>query len=559
MEFDELLITTGVDALVRLVREKQRVELKTAAALLNIPEATIEEWSHILEEEGIVKIEYYLTKIYLAWVTPTEEKIKVEKEMFYQEKANVEKEISELKSRLAPDTESLSQLKQTFTKFYNEFGPRLDKLEKELASMAGQKNTEFEKQKLAITNVDEKLFMLEDSLKVLKNELEKIRLDLTGKDAKKSFERIYEEVASLSSQLEDVASRASNYQKEIPSEFPPVSEVKKKFEQIKKDFDNVKNTNAKMRDDLVSIQESSGVLKEVESSIKKYETRISDTKKDLAELSDTAEELRSKSTSLAEKINKDMEIIERFSDSIDIAKGVLQRFPSQDEIAKELARVKKVEDGIQEKIGVVSELLHTLPNIKNLTDEFAQIKRRAEEKKTELEDKSEEIKDTLKEGASTYATFEKIKERTLLSIQTYNAQLQAIADDINKLKKESQQASAQLDQSAKTYQEKLKKQDVLDVLKAAEDIKNKKLLMDEINSSLDSLSETAESIAKRLNLLAKEAGMLDLRTGGAVTVKDVEQEKQMVNQIKLTRQEEDEFNKKREELKELIKKLWEQS
>src|SRR3989338_4719830 len=559
MEFDELLITTGVDALVRLVREKQRVELKTAAALLNIPEATIEEWSHILEEEGIVKIEYYLTKIYLAWVTPREEKIKVEKEMFYQEKANVEKEISELKSRLAPDTESLSQLKQTFTKFYNEFGPRLDKLEKELASMAGQKNTEFEKQKLAITNVDEKLFMLEDSLKVLKNELEKIRLDLTGEDAKKSFERIYEDVASLSSQLEDVASRASNYQKEIPSEFPPVSEVKKKFEQIKKDFDNVKNTNAKMRDDLVSIQESSGVLKEVESSIKKYETRISDTKKDLAELSDTAEELRSKSTSLAEKINKDMEIIERFSDSIDIAKGVLQRFPSQDEIAKELARVKKVEDGIQEKIGVVSELLHTLPNIKNLTDEFAQIKRRAEEKKTELEDKSEEIKDTLKEGASTYATFEKIKERTLLSIQTYNAQLQAIADDINKLKKESQQASAQLDQSAKTYQEKLKKQDVLDVLKAAEDIKNKKLLMDEINSSLDSLSETAESIAKRLNLLANEAGMLDLRTGGAVTVKDVEQEKQMVNQIKLTRQEEDEFNKKREELKDRIKKLWEQS
>ncbi len=559
MEFDELLITTGVDALVRLVREKQRVELKTAAALLNIPEATIEEWSHILEEEGIVKIEYYLTKIYLTWVTPTEEKIKVEKEMFYQEKANIEKELSELKSRLAPDTESLSQLKQTFSKFYNEFGPRLDRLEKELNSMAGQKGAEFEKQKAAIANVDEKLFMLEDSLKVLKNELEKIRLDLTGEDAKKSFERIYEEVAVLNNRLEDVAARASEYQKEIPSELPPVSEVKKKFEQIKKDFDNVKNTNAKMRDDLVSIQESSGVLKEVESSIKKYETRISDTKKDLNELSDTAQELKKKSAEIADKLNKDMEVIERFSDSIDIAKGVLQRFPSQDEITKELNRIKKVEDGVHEKINVVGELLGSLPNIKNLTDEFAQIKRKAEEKKTELEERSEEIKDTLKEGASTYATFERIKERTLLSIQTYNAQLQTIADDINKLKKESQQATAQLDQSAKAYQEKIKKQDVVDVLKAAEDIKNKKLLMDEINSSLDSLSETAESIAKRLNLLAKEAGMLELRTGAAITVKEMEREKQVVNQIKLTRQEEDEFNKKREELKELIKKLWEQA
>ena len=31
MEFDELLITTGVDALVRLVKEKQRIELEEAA------------------------------------------------------------------------------------------------------------------------------------------------------------------------------------------------------------------------------------------------------------------------------------------------------------------------------------------------------------------------------------------------------------------------------------------------------------------------------------------------------------------------------------------------
>ena len=56
VEFDELLITTGVDALVRLVRQKQRVELSDAAGILNIPEDTIEEWAGALEEQGTERL-----------------------------------------------------------------------------------------------------------------------------------------------------------------------------------------------------------------------------------------------------------------------------------------------------------------------------------------------------------------------------------------------------------------------------------------------------------------------------------------------------------------------
>jgi hypothetical protein len=71
MEFDELLITTGVDALVRLVKERQRIELEDAAGTLNIPLETIEDWARVLEEEGILSIEYRLTRIYLVWIQPT--------------------------------------------------------------------------------------------------------------------------------------------------------------------------------------------------------------------------------------------------------------------------------------------------------------------------------------------------------------------------------------------------------------------------------------------------------------------------------------------------------
>ena len=524
MEFDELLITTGVDALVRLVREKQKVELKVAASLLSISDTTIEDWAHILEEEGIIKIEYYLTKIYLSWVAPTEEKIKMEKESFYQEKINVEKEIENLKSRLEPDIESLNQLRQSFSKFYADFGPKLEKIEKELGSMdltaagASSGAASFEKQEAAISNVDDRLFTLEDSLKVLRKDLENIKLEISGDGAKKSFERLHEDVSSIADELDSISKKAVDYQEQVPSELPAVSEIKKKFDSIKKDFDNIKNANMHMRDDLLSIQESSGVLKEVESSIKKYESKMGETKDELQSLSDAAERLKAESIELAGKIKNDVETLEHFADSIEVAKGILHRFPSQDEIEKELDRIKKVEDSINDKITIISDLLTGLPNIKNLSQEFAQIREKAEEKKTELEAKSEELKTTLEEGASTYSTFEKIKERTLLSIQTYNAQLQSVADEINKLKKQNQEAATGLEQAVKSYQEKLKKQEVGDLVKLAEDLKNKKALMDKIDSSFESISETSENLSRKLNILAKEANLLDLRAGSVASL-----------------------------------------
>jgi hypothetical protein len=139
VEFDELLVTTGVDALVRLIKERGRIELTDAAAALNIPESTIEEWSGILEEEGIIRIEYRLTKIFLAWVTPTEEEAAAEKEEFYKKKETMAKEVGELKQRIVPDVEGLKELNAAFGEFYSRASPKLAEMEKKLEGVRGLK------------------------------------------------------------------------------------------------------------------------------------------------------------------------------------------------------------------------------------------------------------------------------------------------------------------------------------------------------------------------------------------------------------------------------------
>lgn len=61
------LICTGIDVLLDLVRKKKKISLAEAATITKYPKGTIEDWANILEEEGLVTIEYKFTKTYLVF------------------------------------------------------------------------------------------------------------------------------------------------------------------------------------------------------------------------------------------------------------------------------------------------------------------------------------------------------------------------------------------------------------------------------------------------------------------------------------------------------------
>ncbi|MCX6775805.1 MAG: hypothetical protein NT130_03090 [Candidatus Micrarchaeota archaeon] len=77
MAREDIPISTGVDGLVKLVRDRGKIELREASIELGISQGVIEEWAKVLEKEGIVKIDYMLTKVYLT--IPSGEKSEVER------------------------------------------------------------------------------------------------------------------------------------------------------------------------------------------------------------------------------------------------------------------------------------------------------------------------------------------------------------------------------------------------------------------------------------------------------------------------------------------------
>ena len=54
-------VTTGVDALIQLVKDEDRIPLSAAAKKLGISEDTVQIWVDFLVEEKILGIEYKLT------------------------------------------------------------------------------------------------------------------------------------------------------------------------------------------------------------------------------------------------------------------------------------------------------------------------------------------------------------------------------------------------------------------------------------------------------------------------------------------------------------------
>lgn len=87
----KLLIETPVDRLVILAKQKRGITVSEAAKLLGAGERQVEEWTRILEERGLLKLEFPVVgppKIVPAMIPPAKFSRKVEE--FAQRKAEIE-------------------------------------------------------------------------------------------------------------------------------------------------------------------------------------------------------------------------------------------------------------------------------------------------------------------------------------------------------------------------------------------------------------------------------------------------------------------------------------
>jgi len=575
MEFDELLITTGVDALVRLVKRKGKIEIEECAKLLNTPVSTVEEWSRVLEEEGILSIEYRLTKVYLVWVTPTEAEIESERESFQAEKAGLQKEVKGVKDRLAPEVTNISDLEEQFEEFYKKTYPRLEALEKAASPLLAKKSVTEGGIHLNLDKLDELSTRLDDVKNLLgttKSEISEMGKSVKAGKSSMSLEKIEQlkkELKELEKEGERISKKTGEQQSALPKDvkLPNMRDIKAKFEAVRKEFSDIKRRNARLREEVINIQETQGILKEVTTSLKGHEKRMDQLKKDVAQTVKEADMLEKKSAEIVKGVRENAETIERFADSLEVARGILSRFPSQKKLVDELNKLKEEEAKIAEKNASLKKILDAVGGRQVTLKEFQELSNKISHKIEAMRRESDALNESLDDEKSTYLTFQKIKERIIPSIESYRKELEELEGEMKKAKAEMTKQKKDVSEELSKFKTRMKGKDVSHVTKLAKDVKEKKEALEGIRTSLRELKSISENLNKRVTLLSREARLLELRGGGgrggeapssggsapAPTPTEVK------NNLKLTKDEEREFRRKRAELKKLIKKLWEES
>jgi chromosome segregation ATPase len=564
MEFDELLITTGVDALVRLVKEKQRIELEDAGSVLNIPPETLEDWARVLEEEGILRIEYRLTKVYLLWVKPTEEEIATETESFYEEKEDIQKQVEEFRKSMSERQNEIDNLQVAFSQFYSKTYSKMEELEKVVAPLpAGELISQgtFSRGEAELSGMKTELTEVRRGLVDVKKEISElgIRGASPSKEWMDKIDEVHNELEEFQQQLETLRKKAESH---TPSDvkMPSIRDIKKKFEMLKKEFSALRARNAGLREDMVSLHESSQILHDVAESIMGQEGKLETMRGEVAVVSRKADELMRKANAVNEKVKQNEEIVERLGDSVTVAKGVLKRFPSQDKVMEELEQLKSSEDKLAGKYQSMERLMQEVGGKQVTGKQFAELTKKMDAKLAEMRRDMDSLEAALEDEKSTYLTFQKIKERIVPTISRYEKKLDGMENRITEINKEALSQKQNLEKDAKKLQESLKKGQMQGIMKVAEEVRDKKQMLDEIKHSLNDLVSLSENLTKRITLLSREAKLLQIRAGGETLspAQAAEKEKEVRKQIKLTQDEELEFRKKRQELKKLIERLWEE-
>lgn len=147
MEIESSVIETGVDKLVNIVKERGRIALADAAKELGVSVTVIQEWVDFLEEEGIISVEYKLTKPYLVERKLTKKEVEAKAKEFEGKKDAFVRKAEVNLSFLEKQAEELKKVKTEFDILKNELGMELDGVREDLKELERYQQLKEELQK----------------------------------------------------------------------------------------------------------------------------------------------------------------------------------------------------------------------------------------------------------------------------------------------------------------------------------------------------------------------------------------------------------------------------
>ncbi len=128
-------IQTGADRLVALVSEKKKIELADAAKQLGVGRSVVQEWAELLEQEGVLKIQYSLSKIWLIEHDITAEDVVTNAKEMLSARDAFARKIDVAITSLQSETASFEDVRKKFIEIQSHIKTEMEAVKKDLAEL----------------------------------------------------------------------------------------------------------------------------------------------------------------------------------------------------------------------------------------------------------------------------------------------------------------------------------------------------------------------------------------------------------------------------------------
>lgn len=267
-------IETGVDRLISLIQRKRNIDLDKAANELGISESVIREWAEFLEEEGMISMDYGLSRITLSERKLSKKETESRVQDFHSKKDAFVRKVETTIKALERETEEFNLIKNEFSELQKNVGTEMQDVKKEL----------------------DELRHYEDLKKNIDNDIRRQKQEYI-----QLIERARQEIKYEENKYSTLLSDIGHKREELSEEKKDVLQLEEKEDHLRKRLEAIY-----------------GIVKSIENQLGDKEKRITDAEKQLTQLQTMAirieKDIRNKKKNVIEPlIQKSEEQAEKIS------------------------------------------------------------------------------------------------------------------------------------------------------------------------------------------------------------------------------------------------------
>jgi chromosome segregation ATPase len=253
-------IETGVDKLVGIVDKKKKISVDDAASELGVSSVIVQEWADFLEEEGIISIEYSLSKVFLCEKKLSKKEIETKGKEYGDKKDAFIRKVETAMQTLELETKSFERLKEEFLKLKDSLGSEMNKIHDQLSSIkqyeALKRNMDDEIMKQrgeynkvlqdAEAKIKDDGAKYEDVIKRLEKEKEALDKEKAGlTEVVKEEDAVKERMKALTKVLESM-------DKKVEEETNVIDNAEKKIDALEKFASKVEDEVKRKKNDIIA-------------------------------------------------------------------------------------------------------------------------------------------------------------------------------------------------------------------------------------------------------------------------------------------------------------------